>query len=173
MEKSNTVDISKIEETINQAVVYVKDWTQNQFKLILNDKLNKNQIPLIVDMNGKGYLLGTFAIIPMENKLWKLTNFYSDNEYVFSSKISAVCYAVYMQTSRKNLADKILTQDQNVCRLRIKVEHYKYCQTRAKKQKNYVLVDVFNSRYENYVERLAQAKSILEKSLKLTKYYNV
>ena len=173
MDSTNTVNISKIEEIVNRTVIYLKEWTQKEFLELVNHPLHKDQAPLIVDMGGKGYLIGNYAVRPMKGNWWNVSYCYSDTEYIFSSKIAAVCYAVYKQSGKTNLAEKILKQDEDVGRLIVKTDQYKYNYKQAKNKKNNFAADVFLSRYHNYLTQLEQSKNDLGKSLKLAKYFNL
>jgi hypothetical protein len=173
MEKQNIVNNSSIEEIVNQTVLYVKDWTQKEFVSLVEHPLDNKSLPIILDMGGRGYVIGNYALKPTSNKWWSVSYRFNDQEHLFSSKVAAVCYAVYQQTNKVKLADKILKQDHAVGRLLLKTEQYQHNLIRAKKLKNNWNTDLFLSRYNTCQYQLERSKHELEKSLKLTKYFNI
>lgn len=169
MEKSNTVSKQQIEQAVNQAVGYIRHWTKQELANILDTK-NKQNLPLIVPFKN-GYIVGNYALKNVNNH-WHLIYRYNDNELVFAAKDSAVMYAVCSQSNKTNLAEMILKADQDLARVEVKLEYYSAKLRHLRKKKNYYAVDLYASRYTECKTQQQSKKTLLEKNLKLAKYFN-
>lgn len=171
MDKSNSPDKSTVEQLVDQAVVYLRNWSKTELAAMLSDTKNKGQMPLIARIGKKGYIVGNYAVLPVDNGWWRVSYRFSDFEHVFTSKLSAICYAVCQQMNRIVLADRILKDDSDVARLTIKADQFLFRLKQAQKKKNSLKSDLFLVRYEETTNRLNESKSHLEKSLKSAKYF--
>lgn len=171
MEKSSFVNTLTIDQMVQGTLSYLRDWTKKEFDSILTETA-KNKTPVIAPVGGRGYVVGNYGIIPTENKKWWRVSYrYSDQEYLFANKAAAVCFAVSHQTGRWLLADRILREDQEVGKFQLKKDHFRIRFERACRSKNRDRADLFRNRYQEASLRLMQAQSLLEKSLKSTKYF--
>lgn len=169
MEKSNTIDISTVEHAIKGMVSYVKTWTQGELESVVEQSI-KQRRPIILNLGKKGYLVGNYAIDLVNKRWWRLRFRFSDQEVLFTNKVSAICFAYYTQIDRHDRANRILKEDDDVARLILKSEHYYHRYQQAQKKKNVHRTDLFLVRYQETSLRLSASKSLLEKALKSAKY---
>lgn len=169
MEKSNIIDISTVEQAVKGVVSYVKTWTQSELENVIEQSI-KERHPIILNLGKKGYLVGNCAIDLCNKRWWRLRFRFSNQEYLFTNKVSAICFAYYNQIGRHDRADRILKEDDDVARLTIKTEHYYHRYQQAQKKKNVHRTDLFLVRYQESSLRLSASKSLLEKTLKSAKY---
>lgn len=172
MDKSNSVDTLKIEQLVHEAVEYLRRWTKEELRSIIDESSKSNRLPVIAPIGQQGYIVGNYGICPTEDKKWWRVNYrYSDQEYIFVNKAAAVCFALSQQTGKIILADKILKQDQEVGKFQLKSEMFKERFYQACRRKNRDKADLFKSRYQEVSLKLVEARNVLEKSLKSTKYF--
>ena len=169
MEKSNTIDISTVEQAVKGMVSYVKTWTHSELENVIDQSI-KNRQPIILNLGKKGYLVGSCAIDLINKRWWRLRYRFTDKEHLFTNKLSAICYAYYSQIGRYDRADLILKEDDDVARLILKTEHYYHRYQQAQKKKNIHRTDLFLVRYQESSLRLSASKSLLEKTLQSAKY---
>jgi hypothetical protein len=153
---------------VNQAVSYIKDWTNKEIDHIIARSLRERR-PIIMRIN-RGYLVGNYFISSHNQRWWKLSHRFSNHEHIFTSKLSAICYAFHYQIGSFNFADRLLKEDDEVGRLLIKTEQYQFRFTEAKKKKNTLKTDLFLVRLEESSLRLTASKDLLEKTLQSAKY---
>lgn len=170
MDKSNSPDKSTVEQLVDQAVDYLRNWSKVELSAMLTATAKNGKTPLIARIGKKGYIVGNYAILPVNN-WWRVCYRFSDVEHVFTNRLAAIFYAVFQQTNKINLADRILKEDANVARLTIKAEQFYFRLQQAQKKKNALKTDLFLVRYEETTSRLNESKSQLEKSLKSAKYF--
>ena len=171
MEKSNTLNISTVEDIVNSAVSYIKSWTRTELINVVQRNLSNSRSPLIVKLGSRGYLIGHYLLEPIEKRWWRLScSLNGDQKHIFSSKLSAVFYALCYQMGYIKHADRILAEDDAVGRLTLKAEHYFRCYKRALKKKNSQKIDLFLVRYQESSLRLSDSKNLLEKTLQSAKY---
>ena len=170
MAKSNTPDTLTVEALVNQTVDYMRKWSQAEIETMINNAARTQQMPIIARIGKNGFIVGNYAVQFENDRWWKLSNRFSDTVYVFTSKLSAVLYAIYRQTGKINQADKILAEDEEVSRLTTKTEQYYFRYKQAQKKKNLHNVDLFFVRYQETSRKLNASRSLLEKTLKSAKY---
>lgn len=170
MAKLNSIDISTVEQAVNNAVNYLKKWSQEELSRLMEQTSKGHQTPLIIKVPNKGYIVGNYFLEQIDAGWWRLVYRYSDKEYIFFNKLSAVCYAVYSQTNNYTRANQILHDDEQVGRLTLKTEQYYFRYKQAIKKKNTHKTDLFWVRYQETSHRLSNSKNLLEKRLKSAKY---
>jgi hypothetical protein len=170
MAKSNSINISTVEQAVNNAVDYLKKWSHEELARLMEQTSKGHQTPLIIKVPNKGYVIGNYFLEQIDNRWWRLTYRYGDREYIFFNKLSAVCYAVYSQTNNCTRAERILQDDEQVGRLTLKTEQYYFRYQQAIKKKNTHKTDLFLVRYQESLQKLSNSKNLLEKSLKSAKY---
>jgi hypothetical protein len=174
MEKSNTLNISTIESVIDHTVVYLQTWTKKELMSLMNNSSAAGKIPLVAKLGNRGYLIGNYAVQPIDNNWWQVSYRYNENDVqLFSSRSAAFIYILYRHNNNFNRADRILTEDSDVRRWAVKSEQYYFRYKQAVKKKNSLKSDLFYTRYQETLVRLTQARSLLEKSLKSTKYFKL
>jgi hypothetical protein len=171
MDKSNSLDKLTVEQLVDQAVDYLRHWGQAELSAMISNTKDKGKAPLIARIGNKGYVVGNYAVLPIGDNGWRACYRFSDFDHVFTSKLSAICYAVCQQMDKIMLADRILKQDADVSRLSVKADQFYFRLQQALKKKNSLKTDLFLVRYEETTNRLNESKSQLEKSLKSAKYF--
>ena len=171
MVKSNSTNTLAGEQLITQALAYMKHWSKAELSSIIAKTAENKQMPVIAPIGKKGYLVGNYAMQLLENGWWQVTYKFSDTTHIFTTKISAICFAVLRQTNRTELAESILRDDLEVGRLTIKAEQFYFRLTQAHKKKDNHRISLFLVRYQETSSRLHYFKSNLEKSLKSAKYF--
>lgn len=169
MEKLNTIDISTVNNLVNGVVTYLKNWTHHELEVVIEQSI-KQKKPLIINLGKKGYIVGNYVIDQISKRWWRLRFRFSDKEYMFTNKLSAICYAYYTQIGNFSRADRIFKEDDEVGRLSLKAEHYYYRYQQAQKKKNVHRTDLFLVRYQESSLKLASSKDLLEKTLQSAKY---
>ena len=169
-DQSDISNMLAVEGIVNQAVSYLRNWTREELVSFVSASTNGRTTPLIAQINKNSYIVGNYAIAKTGPSNWKVIYKYSDSEYHFSNKLSAVLFSVYQQTGQINSADTVLLRDENVSRLSIKAEHYLHRYKQAVKKKNIHKIDLFLIRYQETMLKLDASKRLLEKTLKSAKY---
>jgi hypothetical protein len=170
MAKSNTLEISTVEQMVAQAVSYFKNWSEDELTALIAKQTRSNQMPFIAPIGKNGYVVGNYAVRLVDNNWWEVHYRFSDTVHVFTSKLAAICYAVYSQTGKDTKADVILKNDAEVSKLTIKSENFYFRFKQAQKKKDQQKIDLFLVRYQESAGKLTLAKSNLEKSLNSAKY---
>ena len=171
MVKSNIEDRSQVEKAVLQAVKHVKTWTRKELQSLLSKNSAKHDPPLIIELNNSLYLIGNYAINRWDN-CWHMIYRYNDDEIVFTSRQAAILYAVCQQSNRYELANLILKNDQDISRLTIKTEQYRL-RLEQVNRKNRNNLDLYQSRLVESRCQLRYSQFLLEKNLKLAKYFNL
>jgi hypothetical protein len=171
MDKSNSINKSIVEQLVNSTVVYLRDWSKAELSALVDNPDKSGKMPVILRFGKHGYIVGNHAVRTIDNKWWLVNYRFNDVEHVFTSKLSAICYAVCHEVNKIKLADRILHDDTAVGRLSIKAEQFQTRLKQAQKKKNSFKIDLFLVRYEETTNQLNESKSQLDKSLKLAKYF--
>jgi len=169
MDQSNISKILAVEGFVNQTVDYIKDWTQSELTSFVTKNTLSKKKPLIAKIKKDGYLIGNY-IVYKKSYQWKAVSLFSEIEYNFLNKLSAILFAIYKQTNKTSLADYILIHDQEVNRLAIKTEQYQLRFKQAIKKKNNHKIDLFSVRYRESLLKLDESKNRLKKILSSAKY---
>ena len=173
-EKFNILNKSTVEHAVKEVVKHVKRWTRKELETLLASSIiSKEKIPIIVQLDDQCYLIGDYAC-SLINDHWHLIYRNSDKELEFQNKNSAIFYAICQQTNRYQLAEQILKYDNDILRLRQKANIYRtrYIQAGKGKQKS-SYSDIYSCRYHESMAKMSHARVLLEKSLKMAKYFNL
>lgn len=170
MDKSHSNVKQEIDQAVKQAVKHVRAWSRREISSLLDQ--NRDSKPLIVPVGQQGYLIGNYAVREYQQD-WYLIYRYSDQEYQFTSRESAFMYAICQQTRRGYLADQILKNDQDINRCKIEVDRFQFRLKQAMKKRNSHLIDLYRSRHQESCAQLNHHRFLLEKNLKLAKYFNL
>jgi len=170
MAKSNSIEISTVEQMVAQAVSYFKNWSEDELSDLIAKQTKSNQMPFIAAIGKNGYVVGNYAIKLIDSDWWEVHYRFSDTVRIFSSKLAAICYAIFNQTGKDTKADVILKNDTEVSKLTIKSENFYFRFKQAQKKKDQQKIDLFLVRYQESASKLTIAKSNLEKSLNSAKY---
>lgn len=163
-----------IDTIVDQTVDYLQNWTKKEFITILNEHSKTSMTPIIAKFGDRGYLVGNYALQPIDQKWWQVSYRFDENEVkLFSSKVSAICYIFYRHSNKLVQADRILSEDNDVKRWAVKSEQYYYRYRQALKKKNSLKIDLFFTRYQETLYHLNESKSLLEKSLRSAKYFKM
>lgn len=170
MEKSPTINKPEIEQAVKQAVKKIRRWTKQELGFLLQQIRPSKQPPIIIPLSDRGYLIGNYAIMIVDNR-WHMIYRYSDQELVFETRAAAIMFAVCNQTSRYQLAKQIQHYDENINRLNVKADEYRN-RIKQKTNKSHNAKDLYVSRYHETKAQINYNRFLLEKTLKLAKYYN-
>ena len=169
MEKSHILNEQQVELAVQVAVKHIRKWTKTQLQKLLADSKTSKEKPLIVQLGQKAYLIGNYAIQEIDN-YWHLIYRYSDTELVFQNRNAAMLYAVFQQTKKEALAEQIRKYDENINRLNIKAELFRLRLQQKRTSSNQK--DLYSNRLIETRVQLKHNQFLLEKTLKLAKYYN-
>jgi hypothetical protein len=169
MDKLNSINTVTIEQIVDRAVLYLKNWTHNELNAILKKSVDERQ-PIIVNLKNQKWLVGNYLISQYNQRWWKLKHRFTSDEQIFSNKLSAIYYAYHYQIGYLARANNILKEDDDVSRLLLKTEQYKQRFLQAKKKKNLHKIDLFFTRYQESALKLSASKNLLEKTLRSAKY---
>lgn len=173
MEKSLFADKTEVEQAVKLAVRHIKQWTLKELQKLLEKPRPRTQYPIIVALNDQGYLIGNYAILK-HKKEWQLIYRYNDTVLSFYDHKPAIFYALCCQTNQVQIADRIYNYDQSIGRLRNKAEQFKIRLESCQKTKNKTQSsEMFVSRYQQTRSQIKLNQVLLEKTYKLTKYYNL
>jgi hypothetical protein len=153
--------------SIDLATTYIKRWTQQQ--------LNKYaKQPVVIPINNHGFLVGHYKIQKSkESLLWSVQHHNGDVVKNFNNKQSAIYYCLCDIKRYYNLARDISNNDTLVYRAQSNMLCTIKTIDRARKKKDYFKVDVLNNKLIEHQLQFDTAKSLLEKSLRLAKYYKI
>ena len=167
MDKSIIANPETIENLIKSSVNYLKKWSAEQ-ALNIASAIKTGQVPIIIEIGNKGYVVGNYVLIKEENFKWKLCYRYSDFEQIFCNKKAGILSAIYYQTGKSKLADILHENDVKVDRAFKKLKFYEF----KLKQKNsdYEKMDFYRVQYNEYYDKLDTAKNLLEKKINFAKY---
>lgn len=168
---SNTVDKKQVEQAVDHVVKHIKQWTRAELADIINQKKPKNQKPLIIELDTNNLLVGNYAIKHYLDS-WILIYRYNDQELWFEYKNSAIFYAICQHRNRHDLADQIMSYDQNINRLKREAEHFKKRIQRAK-NRPILTRELYSNRLTEVIAHLKHQHHLLEKTLKIAKYLNI
>jgi len=172
-EKFNILNTSIVEQAVDEAVRRVKHWTRKELEILLNRKNSQEKIPIIVQIDKHCFLVGNYACLNKDDH-WYLIYRNNDQELQFQEKNSAVFYAICYQTNRYQLAEQILKYDNDILRLKIKADLYRMRYDKSIKTKKHTDAgNIYSCRYYETRARILRAQGLLEKSLKLAKYFNL
>ena len=167
MAQSIIVDKPTIEQAVGHAVKHIKNWTKQELANLLAN--SKSKQPLIVPLNDHAFIIGNYAL-QYTNNMWHMIYRYNDQELVFGNRHAAIFYAILSQKNRYELAEQILKVDQDIIRLTVELDRLRLrLKNSSGKHGNRTL---YLHRYQEVVLQLNNKGSLLEKSLKMAKYYN-
>lgn len=154
------------EVTIDLVAVYLKRWTQKELKQYIKQ-------PVVIPINNYGFLIGHYKIQQVAGDIWRVS--YHDGEIVkdFNNRLASIYYCLCDIKKYYNMSRDISNYDTMLGRVQSNIAHAQTSLTRAHKKKNYFKVDVLNNTIIEYQLQFEVAKSLLEKSLKLAKYYKI
>lgn len=170
MDKLNTVKLAQVDWAIKSTVKYIKQWSDRELENLFSSGSFAGNIPIIIQLGDSGYIVGNYSLLKTQDDRWQLNYRYSDFQKIFDDKKAAFLFAIYYQTGKVRLADKIYESDLAVSILADKVQFFKQRAHLARRNKNFDKSDFYQLRLNEYCMRLARAKVLLEKNLKMTKY---
>jgi len=181
MAKSRTAKKSKIKrqaellakaetvQTLTDLVsAYVKSWARTEAQRIAHH----NPVPVIMPVKN-GYQVGKHQVLKEPNAVWALYNIHKELMEQFLDVRSAVAYSILYQIKRFRSADNVLMADNKLSKLEADFQHYSRCMQAAVKRRDYITIDILASRYYDTQFLLPQARTELEKTLRMNKYLKV
>lgn len=172
MDKSIIANKSTIEQAVQAAVRQVRIWTRRELQALLDQTQHQRQKPIIFPLGKHGFLVGNYAIRRQQD-YWCMIYRYNDQELEFTDQESAIMYAVLQQIGRRELADQLLQYDQTCSRLSQEIERFRLRYQQAGRRRNYQQKDLYQFRHDQAQMQLRHSRDLLEKTLKMAKYYNL
>ena len=165
MEESFTLNESELNDAVEFVVNKIAKWTSSEISKLAFS----NDEPRCVAISNSHYRVGNYTIKQQDEYCWRVT--YDAFEHDFMFKKSAIFYCLAQQFGKFELAYRILDSDQkladhsndfNLFQLRLKGD------TADKWKRQFYL-----SRKKQAHSRCLAARTQLQKSLKLAKYYKL
>jgi hypothetical protein len=151
----------------NVASDYITRWTRRELA-----KIQTQPTPVCVPTR-TGYLVGLFKITINPNRTCDVLDHNKEFVHRFENKVSAILFAIYSIKKQYYHSDQILQWDKEINKnytdsltLRRGIES-------AKKRKDFVLVDIKQSRLEIAENKLNLAREHISKIHKTAKYNKV
>jgi hypothetical protein len=104
---------------------------------------------------------------------WTVFDRFNESLAEFSNKQSAVLYSILVQQQKYTTADSVLRADQVLSKLESDFLHYSHNMRQASQRKNYEAMDILAARYYDTKLRLEEARTELQKTLRMNKYLKV
>jgi hypothetical protein len=158
-----------IEQTIDNTVLYIKQWTRTELLSLLSTSTDL----LCIKLNKSTYLIGKFLITQIDNNYWSVQGVSSNDYYIFSSRSIAVIYALCECKRYSKLALEILKHDTNIIKLSEELVFYTYQRNTAKSKHDNWKIDHYGIMESSVTYKLEDAKMQLKKSLHLAKYFKI
>lgn len=159
----------QMENTINNAVAYVEQWTRKE---LLSMAIDSSNLPLCIPAGNSCYLIGKFKI-KQKNDVWVAQNIFNADKVFFTSRLVAVIYALCDHQGHCKLAEEILKYNIkiiNVINDLLMFNHYKKS---ARRNKDSWRIDYYTIMEDSAKYKLDDAKYQLEKRLHLAKYFKI
>jgi hypothetical protein len=172
MAKSSTRKKHKIPPEVTQvidaATDYIKQWTDREI-----ERLGATSSTPICIPTKNGYRIGSYRLQILPNKSCELYNSYRELQCVFTAKLSAVLYTIYLIKQRFNDADEILLWDQAINKHYTDVLTLRRSIAKARKLQEYDVVDIRSARLEIAESELEIARDRISKLYNHAKYIKV
>jgi hypothetical protein len=161
------------QQQVNQAAEittqYLKAWTDRELRyLTIHQK-----VPVCLPIGDTGFLIGRYKLEKIKETCWRVVDANGMLVSDFTSKISAVCYALAGHLNHINLANMLLKADTAVSKLEMDQEYYQHTMRLNLKKQNYFKADLANFRYLDCKIKLQVAKTELQKTINTAKYLKV
>lgn len=160
--------MTKVEESVSRAVEYIGSWKRRELEALATQ--GKTAIPICIPISKTAFVVGKYGV-KKADRTWTVSN--GSDQYEFSSRLTALLYALCKQTNYKKVATDILTHDTIVIKLVDQLNILTYHKQIAKRKKDYWRYDHYYIMISDVEMRLAEAKNQLEKSIDLAKYFKV
>lgn len=155
--KSNKDNMPKgVSEVVDHVTDYIKSWTNKELA-----KLQTTQDTSICIPIKNGYKIGLYKLQNNQNRTCDVINPNGELVHTFESKVSAILYTIYTIKQRYNTADKLLFLDQEINKNYMDMLAMTRSLNSARKQKDYITVDVRRARLEVAEKQLKMAKDSL------------
>jgi hypothetical protein len=162
--------VADIKQQVDRAVQYVDNWKMRELQRMATNQ--KGPIPICVPIGKTAYVVGLYGV-RKDGLIWTTINSRDDSTHSFSRRASAIVYTLCNQTGHKRLAKDILQHDTNVIKITEELETLSYKKSRALSKKDYWRLDHFDIMSSSAEFRLDDAKTLLEKSMHLAKYFKI
>jgi hypothetical protein len=165
------LDPYRVEQAVSKTVSYVKNWQLTQIRNLIADESAKT--PICVEIDANKIMVGRYVVVNKEG-FWYVYRLLADKpDYSFSSKKTAIAYILCRYKGRNKLSEKILKADYELILHRSNLVEYNYNYTKAVKNKDQFKISFYLTMIEESEIQINNAKTILQKSLNLAKYFNI
>ena len=160
-----------IEKLASYTAKYITHWTCHELQKFL--LMSKVPICLITGKDGS-MIVGRFSMSFDANAtVWMVQHILTGVVLEFQQKQSAVFYCICYTSGRVFMAQDILTQDQQVNKIRTDLAQYEHRLTQKLKKHDNFGADVCRSRISDSRAQLKLYTSLLQKNIKRAKYLKV
>ena len=159
-----------VSQVVDHVADYIKSWTNKELA-----KLQTTQDTSICIPIRNGYKIGLYKLQNNENKSCDVLNPNGELVHTFESKVSAILYTIYTIKHRYKTADQLLFLDQEINKNYMDTLAMTRSLRNARKQKDYVMVDVRLARLELAEKQLQMARdrlSTMHNIAKINKVWN-
>jgi hypothetical protein len=160
----------EVSQVVDQVTDYIKSWTNKELA-----KLQTNQDTSICIPIKNGYKIGLYKLQNNTNKSCDVLNPNGELVHTFESKVSAILYTIYTIKRKYKTADQILSLDKEINKNYMDTLAMTRSLRAARKQKDYMTVDVRMARLEVAEKQLKMARdglSTMHNIAKINKVWN-
>ena len=157
-----------VSNMINHVADYIKHWTNKELGKLQNDHDTSICIPI-----KNGYRIGLYKLATHANHACDVVNPQGDLVHRFESKVSAVLYTIYTIKQKYRTADNIITLDKEINKNYTDSLALRRGIDRARKQQDYVSVDIKTARLDEAEKQLALARRDLASVHRVAKFAKV
>jgi len=158
----------EVSHMVDQVTNYIKHWTDREI-----NKLQANNDASICIPTRDGYRIGSYRLKVHPNKTCSVLNTYGELTHTFESKTNAILYTIYTIKQKYKTADQLLELDQEINKHYMDSRALQNGVKSARNQKDYVAVDIKQTRLDIAEKLLADAKIKLFAMHKIAKFNKV
>lgn len=162
MAKSTTKNASANESF---DVEKIKRFTQKELEKI---STVSSELPLCYQI-GTDVLVGRYRVVKIDEQSWRVIDG-SSQLFDFFTRKDAIFYCIALHKQQYKLAHNIKEADSQLNRLEFDAALYRIRYKKAQQNEDQWGEEFYSTRYQETMDRIAQAKKELTKSLNLAKY---
>jgi hypothetical protein len=167
MEKSSIINDKEIANAVNFVVNKISKWTSAELAALAL----QNKQPHCIAISDKHYRVGKDTIKQIHETCWRLSN----DQIVldFMHKKSAIFYSLSQQLGKFDLAYSIMNNDQKLAANTADLSIFQIRIKEAVDNKDAWKAQLYLSRKKQAYSNCVAARTQLQKSLNLAKYYKI
>ena len=157
-----------VSNMVDHVADYIKHWTNRELGKLQNDQDTSICIPV-----KNGYRIGLYRLENHANHACDVVNPQGEMVHRFESKVSAVLYTIYTIKQKYRTADNIIALDKEINKNYTDSLALRRGIDRARKQQDYVSVDIKTARLNEAEKQLALARRDLASAHRVAKFAKV